>query len=72
MTNSDILMFETCEIPVKLSHQCVTENGIFPDEEYTIKEVIGAFEQVRIANQYGQELIINPNQLEGRLKPLKS
>lgn len=72
MTNSDILMFETCEIPVKLSHLCVTENGIFSDEEYTIKEVIGAFEQVRIANQYGQELIINPNQLEGRLKPLKS
>lgn len=64
-------MFETCKIPVKLSHVCMTENGIFPDEEYTIKEVIGAFELVRIANQYGQELTINPNQLEGRLKPIQ-
>lgn len=63
MKKSDILMHQSCAIPVKLSHQCVTENGIESDEIFVISKVIGDFEQLEITNQYGMKVIINPNQI---------
>lgn len=63
MTKSNILLNQTCKIPVKLTHNCINENGIESDEIFTILNVIGDFEQITIINQYNQEICINPNQL---------
>ena len=68
MKATDILFCETCQKQIILTHQCKTENGIEADEVFTIKETkdgFGNFEQVTIINQYKQEFIINPNQIEG-------
>ena len=45
MTRSDMLMYQTCEKKLNLTHQCKTENGIWDDEEYRILDIIGDFEQ---------------------------
>lgn len=66
MTNSDIMMYQTCMKPVELTHQCKTENGIEKDENLIIFKIIGAFEQLVVENQYGQLYTVNPNQV---LKP---
>ena len=63
MTNSDLLFYQSCGKPLDLTHQCMVENGIEYNEIFTIKEIIGAFEQVEIINQYGQKYIINSNQI---------
>ena len=63
MTNSDIIMYQVCKKPIQLTHQCMTENGIESDEIFTIKDIIGNFEQLVIVNQYDQNITINPNQI---------
>lgn len=63
MDRSTILMCIACERVIALSHQCKTENGIEPDENFKITEVIGDFDLVKIKNQYNQEYTINPNNL---------
>jgi hypothetical protein len=56
-------MYQTCEKPIQLTQQCKTENGIEPDEIFTIRDMVGDFEQLIIVNQYSQFLVINPNQI---------
>ena len=63
MNKTDILFFQVNKKPVKLTNQCIIENGIEPDEIFTIHKIIGDFEQVEINNQYNQKFTINPNQL---------
>lgn len=63
MKKSDILLYETTGKRVFLDHQCMTENGIEKDDIFTIKEIIGDFEQLKLYNQYDQSIIINPNQI---------
>jgi len=64
MTHTDILLAQSCKLNIELSHQCKTENGIEHDEEFKIIEILGAFEQLVIENQYGQKVTVNPNQVE--------
>lgn len=63
MNKTDILYQYHNSKVVVLCHQCIVENGIEDDEEFTIVEIIGDFSQLKITNQYKQELIVNPNQL---------
>jgi len=63
MEFTEILYYQATKKPIELTTVCINEHGIEPDEIFTIKDVIGGFEQLRIVNQYGQELIINPNQI---------
>jgi len=63
MTNSEILMYQSCKKPVELNNNCKIENGIENDEIFTINTVIKDFEQLELVNQYGQFVIINPNQI---------
>ncbi len=63
MTNSDILLYQSCKKPVELNHNCKIENGIENDEIFTINTIIKDFEQLELVNQYGQFVVINPNQI---------
>lgn len=63
LTHSDLMMAQVCKTPIKLSHQCKTENGIENDEVFTIDEILGYFEQLVIVNQFEQFYTINPNQI---------
>tara|TARA_R110001606_G_scaffold365657_1_gene520579 strand:- start:89 stop:274 length:186 start_codon:yes stop_codon:yes gene_type:complete len=56
-------MYQICEKPIHLTQQCMTENGIESDEKFTIKDIVGNFEQLIIVNQYDQNITINPNQI---------
>jgi hypothetical protein len=64
MTRTDLMYYQTNKKEVNLSHQCKTENGIEEDDRFTISDIIGDFEQVRVVNQYEQFYIINVNQIE--------
>ena len=64
MKHTDILLCKACDLEVFLTHQCKTENGVEPDETFTILEVGEGFETVTVINQYNQKFILNPNQLE--------
>ena len=59
----DLELMLANKIPLNLTHQCRTEQGFDSDEIFHISEIIGAYEQLKIENQYGQTAIINPNQI---------
>ena len=58
----DLELMLANKIPLNLTHQCRIENGL-DAEIFYISEIIGAYEQLKIQNNYGQTAIINPNQI---------
>lgn len=63
MNNTTILMYQVNGKEIKLSHACKTEQGIEPEEKFVIVGIIGDFKQLKLRNQYGHEIVINPNQI---------
>jgi hypothetical protein len=64
MFKLDVIYYKENAKVIKLDHNCKTENGITPEEQFKIVEIIGDYEQLKIENQYQQQYIINSNQIQ--------
>lgn len=63
ISKKQICEAESLKNIIKLSYQCMTENGICDDEEFVITKILGDYEQLVVTNQYNQKYIINPKQI---------
>lgn len=59
LSDKELEMLYATEKIVNLNSQIKNELGIEDDEQFVISEIIGAYEMVKIVNQYGQQYTIN-------------
>ena len=64
LTNTNLLMAESCKIKLNLTAAIRNEIGATDEENFIIDEIIGSFELVKIKNQYGQRSTINPREIK--------